>query len=242
MVSGISNNYINSFFNNLYGNGSNSTSNSTSTFLSDYASIKNGSYKKLLGAYYRLGNNNSTSSSSDTTSESKDATKKMQATKLVASDLNKSAKTLMDDKLFAKNKSVKDEQTGEVTYEYDRDKIESAVKDFVMNYNAMIENAGDSDSNSILSKGVILTGATKANTNMLAKVGITIGKDNKLVLSEEDLKKADVSDIKSLFHDKYSYGSTVERNSSAMYYSASSKINSYAQKYGSSGVNYDYSA
>ena len=240
MVSGINNNLASSFFTNLYG--SSNSSNSTLNFLGDYASIKNGSYKKLLKAYYKIGSSNNQSSSSDKTSDSKDATKKMQATKLATSELTKSAKALMDDSLFAKSKAVKNEQTGEVTYDYDRTKIEAAVKDFVSNYNAVIEDAGNADSNSILTKGVILTGATKANTNMLAKAGITIGKDNKLVLDEEKLKTADVTDIKTLFHDKYSYGSTVERNSSAMYYSASSSINSYARKYGSRGVNYDYSA
>ncbi len=238
MVSGINNNSF--LFNSFYQ--TNTTTNSTSTFLSDYASIKNGSYKKLLTAYYKLGNNNSTSSSSDATSESKDATTKLQATKLAASNLNKSSKALMEDKLFEKTKAVKNEETGEVTYDYDLDKIHSAVKSFVEDYNAMITDAGNSSTKSILTKGVILTTATKANDSLLEKVGITIGKDNKLEIDEEALKEAKVTDIKSLFHDKYSYGSIIERNSSAMQYSASSKINSYAAKYGGSGVNYDYYA
>lgn len=241
MLSGINSN-TSSLFTSFFGTSSTSSTSATTTFLSDYASIKNGSYKKLLKAYYNLGNSNSTSSSSDATSESKDAATKLQATKLAATDLNKSAKALMEDKLFEKTKAVTNEETGEVTYDYDRDKIEAAVKSFVNDYNALIDDVGDASVNSILKKGVIITTATSANESLLGKVGITIGKGNKLEIDEEELKKASVTDIKSLFHDKYSYGSTVERNSSGILYSASSNISSYVSKYGASGVNYDYYA
>ncbi len=37
---------------------------------------------------------------------------------------------------------------------------------------------------------------TKANSNMLSKVGITIGTDNKLSIDETSFKKADMNTVK----------------------------------------------
>lgn len=40
---------------------------------------------------------------------------------------------------------------------------------------------------------------TDKNSNMLAKIGITIGKGNKLELDEDALKQADISSLKTVF-------------------------------------------
>ena len=41
---------------------------------------------------------------------------------------------------------------------------------------------------------------TDKNSNMLAKIGITIGKGNKLELDEDALKQADISSLKTVFY------------------------------------------
>ena len=42
--------------------------------------------------------------------------------------------------------------------------------------------------------------------NMLAKIGITIGKGNKLELDEDALKQADISSLKTVFTGYNSFG------------------------------------
>ena len=47
----------------------------------------------------------------------------------------------------------------------------------------------------------IMTGMTDKNSNMLAQIGITIGKGNKLELDEDALKQADISSLKTVLQD-----------------------------------------
>ena len=50
-----------------------------------------------------------------------------------------------------------------------------------------------------------MTGMTDKSSNMLAKIGITIGKGNKLELDEDALKKSDISSLQSIFTGYNSY-------------------------------------
>ena len=64
-------------------------------------------------------------------------------------------------------------------------------------------------------KAAMMTKNTAANRNMLSRVGITIGKDNKLSVDEEKLKKANINDLKSLFGGSYSsYVSSIGQRAS----------------------------
>ena len=95
--------------------------------LSDYAAIKNGSYGKLLKAYYAKQDAEKASSGGD-------SVQKSAMMKSSADDLRKSAEALTDDELWEKKKiKKKDEKTGkEIEVEdYDWDKIKKAVKSFV---------------------------------------------------------------------------------------------------------------
>ena len=46
-----------------------------------------------------------------------------------------------------------------------------------------------------------MTGMTDKNSNMLAQIGITIGKGNKLELDEDAIKQADISSLKTVLQD-----------------------------------------
>jgi len=163
--------------------------------LADYASIKNGSYGKLLKAYYAKQDAESAVSSVD-------SVQKSTLMKSGADALKKSAEALNNENLWEKKKiKKKDELTGEEieTEDYDFDAIGKAIKSFVENYNDVVEQAGDSNSKDVLRNAVWMTGITESNENMLAKIGITVGKGNKMELDEETLKKADIHTLKTLF-------------------------------------------
>ena len=98
--------------------------------LSDYASIKNGSYGKLVKAYYAK-------QKADSASSGRDSSAKLTSMGSAAGTLAKSASALMKDSLWEKKQiKTKDEKTGEETTkeDYDWDSITKAVKSFVDNY------------------------------------------------------------------------------------------------------------
>ena len=109
-----------------------------------------------------------------------------------------------DKSLFTKKQTT--DKDGKVSYEYDTDKIYKAVSDFVDSYNKMLKEGGDSNTNNILRSTKSMVNLTKANSNMLSKVGITIGTDNKLSIDETAFKKADMNTVKSLFHTTGGFG------------------------------------
>lgn len=175
---------------------------------SDYATIKNGSYTKLMKAYYaKEASGDSSSSSITSTSTSKDSSKTLANIESAAEDLKKASEALRtngDKSLFTKKQTT--DKDGNVSYEYDTDKIYKAVSDFVDSYNKMLKEGGDSNTNSILRSTKSMVNLTKANSNMLSSVGITIGTDNKLSIDETAFKKADMNTVKSLFHTTGGFG------------------------------------
>ena len=175
---------------------------------SDYATIKNGSYTKLMKAYYaKEASGDSSSSSITSTSTSKDSSKTLANIESAADDLKKASEALRtngDKSLFTKKQTT--DKDGKVSYEYDTDKIYKAVSEFVDSYNKMLKEGGDSNTNSILRSTKSMVNLTKANSSMLGSVGITIGTDNKLSIDETAFKKADMNTVKSLFHTTGGFG------------------------------------
>ena len=148
--------------------------------LGDYAAIKNGSYKKLLKAYYAK-------QDAEKSTISSDAMKNSSLVKSSADALKKSANALNNEALWEKKE------------DYDWDAITKAVKSFVDDYNSLVKLAGNSDSKDVLRNAVWMTGMTESNDNLLSKAGITVGKGNQMELNEDILKKADISTLKTLF-------------------------------------------
>ncbi len=227
-------------FNSLSGGKNNSSSNSifgSASFdtglLSDYASIKNGSYSKLTKAYYAK--NSGAEEKSDAVSNLMSKSRNLQYTsaKGEADKLGESLNKLASEDLFAKVK--KKDENGNETEDYDFDKISSAVKAFVKDYNALVKSGGDSDNNSILRSTLSMVQTTNVNSKLLDKVGISVGFDNKLSLDEDALKKADVASLKTLFSGIGSYGDTIENKTSEISRFANNAVNSLAG-YNSSGA------
>lgn len=148
--------------------------------LGDYAAIKNGSYKKLLKAYYAK-------QDAEKSAVSSESMKNSSLVKSSADALKKSANALNSKALWEKKE------------DYDWDAITKAVKSFVDDYNSVVKLAGNSDSKDVLRNAVWMTGMTEANDNLLSKAGITVGKGNQMELNEAVLKKVDIRTLKTLF-------------------------------------------
>ncbi len=208
-------------------------------FLSDYAAIKNGSYGKLMKAYYtETGSNvkaSSTTADKKSISTASDDAKTLASIEKAAEGMKESADELLaigNDSVFRKvNVTTKDEQGfSNTTKEYDVDKIYKSVSAFVEDYNSLLDVAGDSNTQSVLNKTVSLVNMTEANEDLLAKVGITIGEDNTLSIDEKAFKESDMTTVKSLFNGNTSYAYRVSAQASLIDYSASresSKANTY---------------
>lgn len=217
-MSTISNSWDSSYYNknadysDLFSNLGTTSGSSSSFSLSDYASIKNGSYRKLLNAYYAKQNAEKASGSSD----SSQTLTRMQTG---ADALKKSAETLMDDSLWEKKEiTKKDEKTGEETktLDYDWEKITKAVKTFIEDYNTVVKQAGDSNATGVLRSAAWMTQKTKAYSSLLSQVGISITKDNTLELDEEALKESNGNTLKTLFSGNSSYVSQISQKASAI--------------------------
>ena len=128
-------------FSALFSGTSDSSSVGNTNMLSDYAAIKNGSYGKLMKAYYAKQDAEKLSGKGDTS-------QKLTLMKTSADSLKKSADALNDSSLWEKKKiKKKDEKTGEEieVEDYDWDKITKAVKSFVEDYNDVVKEAGESN-------------------------------------------------------------------------------------------------
>lgn len=229
-------------FRNL--SGSKGSSMGNLNFLSDYAAIKNGSYGKLMKAYYAKDTADSSSKTAAGKTDNKTDNKTENKTTSTAKDsadtlakIQKSADGLKEsaDKLIAKGKD-----SLFASKEYDADAIYSAVSDFVKDYNELIDNASDSSSNNVLSKSLTLVNQTAANKNLLEKVGITLNDDDTLSIDEKAFKSANMTTVKSLFNNTGSYAYKASAQASLIDFAAeneSSKANTYTMN-GTYGNNY----
>lgn len=211
----------------LFGSFGSSSGSSASglNFLSDYAAIKNGSYGKLMKAYYTkdagkeitsLAQSKKISANASTAA---DDTKTLAEVQSTTDSLKESADTLL---ASGKNSLFKD---GEIN-----DKLYNAVSKFVDDYNSVLKASDSVNSSSILNRIQNLTSGTSANKNLLEKVGITINKDNTLSLDKDTFMKADFNTVKNVFNGNSSYGYRVSVQASFISYAAdnaASKANTY---------------
>ena len=170
----------------------------------DYTSIKNGSYRKLLKSYYAEQKKNP--ANNDKTTGKKDITKKeiladttgLSSMKKGADELKTSAEAFGKDDLWK-------QKDGEL----DMDKIAGAVKNFVKEYNDVLEQSEKVTSKEVTQSVNYMNSMTGTMSKLLSKVGITVGADGKMSVDEDELKKSDAKNLKSLFQGKSSYASQI---------------------------------
>lgn len=238
---GIDSNYASSLFSSLNtGNKSNSTSDLTS-LLSDYSSIRSGSYKKLLNAYYSESDGTTKNKASISTAE--DSTKKLKSIKSAADELSNNVKelTATGSKSVFKKVDTKDENGNKVK-DYDKDAIYKAVKSFVDDYNSLIEATDESNTKTIVSGTNSMISTTKANTSLLRDLGISVNSDFTLDIDEDTFKKADMAVAKSMFSGTGSYAYQISVKSAMVSMNATNEA-SKSNTYTSAGnYSYNYSA
>lgn len=214
---------------NQNNNSSNSLAGLTS-LLTDYSSIKTGSYGKLLKAYYAEEGNSelkSLTQKKDTTSDmvTKEDAKKLNKVQTATDTLKESADALMEtgSKSLFKQKDIttKDANGVETTEKgYDTAAIYKAVSAFAEDYNAVLDAANTADNSTVTNRINTMNNNTMANAKALNKLGITVGEDGKLSVDKDTFMKADMGSAKSLFNGTGSYGYQVSAQAALINFSA----------------------
>ncbi len=212
--------YMNNFFSGL--NSKNNTP-GASSLLGDFYAVQNGSYYKLAKKYY---------ASEEVQSNTDEKT--LDLAKSAAQDAVNSVGKLLDDSLFEKIETT--DEAGNKTIDYKKSEILDAVKAFAEDYNSVIENTGELEDRSTLKSGVRLVDQTEVYGAALAKVGITIGADNKLTVDEEVFNKSDMADVKNLFSGSVSFGKNVQTKMYQIYASANDSLKTMDSIYSSNGT------
>lgn len=188
-----------------------------SNFLTDYASIKNGSYGKLMKTYYNSAKSSATGSSSSKTSNgnvlekileekrnpkvSKDTQESNAKLTTGLTDLKAAVSALQSGKTYT------DTANGQSA----ADKTVSAVKNYVEQYNNVVTAAKGSTLTNKTAYVANMMSSTATNADKLAEIGVTINSNGTLELNEKELKAAGTSKVQELFspQDIMSYGSVV---------------------------------
>ena len=215
-INGYDANSIGSLFSSL--GTSSTTSSSTDGMLginlTDYASIKNGSYGKLMKSYYAIDEEPEKDKKSKNDTDDTDAT--IRSIKTSADDLKDSASALYASKsLFAKDANG----------EYDMEAIYEKVNAFIEDYNAMMGSVGSAETDSIAKAGASIVNNTSNNIDMLSKLGISVsGADFTLSIDKDKFLKSDISDVKSMFSGVGSFAYQVGAKASRVYSMVEDKV------------------
>lgn len=177
-----------------------------SSLLSDYASIKNGSYGKMMKAYYAKQKALSEEESDDSVKKSKNvkdaasasAARKFYDTASKMNSLDYSAENI--------------------------DKLYDEVSSFVKDYNSLITSASKSKNSTVQAQADALNDYTYQNYKLFAKIGITMNADRTLSIDEDTFKKVNektgstnVPTITTLFKGMNSFASKAADRASKIY-------------------------
>ena len=200
----------------LFGSGSGGGLSNLYSILSDRSSIKNGSYKRLLKSYYSTGQNSSTTAGKKSSSsnivdkilEEKRNPKVSKDVQEANANLTSGLSTLKSSVSALRNdKTYTDTTNGQSA----ADKVVSAVKDYVSDYNNVVKAAKGSTLANKTAYVANMMSSTAANADKLAEIGVRVNSNGTLELNEAKLKAADISKVQELFSPKdiTSYGSTI---------------------------------
>lgn len=188
----------------------------SNSMLSDWYSIKTGSYSKLVKAYY-------TEKPVDKNKTNKlDENKDISDTYTNASKV-KSASSALKDASF-------DLMSSDLYKEDKRSDLYNALSDFVDSYNSMISVGAKSDSSSVNKTVDSMKSYTDVSKKLLSEVGVSVSTSGRLSIDEDAFKQANDSALKSLFASRGSYASQINALASS------------ANTYASSQLSYGYTA
>ena len=204
-------NTSNSLFN------SNSSTNLYSLF-SERASIKNGTYKRLLKSYFSSVDQGDGTTSSKQRRSSNNIIDKLLKEKMyptVSKDTEKANTSLTSGlnnlqssvAALQKDSTYEDTENGKTAAE----KVVDAVKSYVNNYNDVVTSSKSSTLTSKTAYVANMMSYTSKNADQLAEIGVTLKQDGTLQLDETKLKNTDTAKVQKLFSSDniQSYGSLI---------------------------------
>lgn len=201
-------------------------------WLGDYASIKNGSYGKLMKAYYsETGKNSAVNSIANKTMAKTNSELKSEKSDLTKVDSSADSLKSSADALLKKG-------TGSVFEKDDKDAVYDAVSSFVKDYNETVKAAGNVSDKSVAGRLSSLTGNTGVYAKQLSAIGITIAEDKTLSIDKEAFQKADMSKVQSLFQGNGSFGYQTSAQAGLMAYSAENAVSSLGTYSATGSANY----
>lgn len=203
------NSSVSTLFSSLNQNNASGSATVAGINLSDYASIKNGSYNKLMKKYY-TGEKKTLSDD-----ELENYKKKLDVTSDKAAAFASKTNDLIDMDFSEDN----------------REKVTAGINSFVDSYNSLLSNASSSNNSKIIKEAEWMKNLVGSYTRELSGVGISVDADGKLAVDKEKLAKADMTDLKSAF------GINVNNFASKVLYKGE-QIFSLAKTYGSSSNAY----
>ena len=187
------NNALSNFISQSLGASNQNSLSGLTSVLSDYSSIKSGSYGKLLKAYYAKDTNKVSAATKTNQTEKNDKAENneknsvkdvLQSTVSTAKKADKAsaeAATKLVDATTALDK---------LSYKEDnRDKIAEAISSFVKEYNDTLQAASKSDLVNVVQNAEWMAGGSKSNEKLLASVGVTINEDNTLSFDKMEIKQ-----------------------------------------------------
>ncbi len=189
-------------------------------WISDWNTIKSGTYGRLMKAYYGNTSNSNVSATADSKSTAKtnnvlDRILEEKKHPTVSKEVQEANTNLTSGISSLKNSisalqsedTYKDSEDGTAA----ADNMASAMKDFVSKYNSVVSAAKKSTLSGKTRHIASMMDTTKANAKQLEEIGITLKKDGTLQLNEGKLKSADMNKVQELFSrdNVMSYGSTI---------------------------------
>ena len=217
------NNALSNFISQSLGSSNQNSLSDLTSVLSEYSSIKSGSYGKLLRAYYAKDTDkaNTTTKSeqnekteNDDTNSVKDLFQNTVSTTKKPDKSSAEAATKLVDASTALDKlSYKEEN---------RDKIAEAISSFVKEYNNTLQAASKSDLMNVAQNAEWMAGGSKSNEKLLASVGVTINEDNTLSFDKEVFATASLTTAKSVFDGTASFAHQVANRATKIYAEAAS--------------------
>ena len=167
--------------------------------LGDYASIKNGSYHKLLKAYYANDKNATTELTETETKNTTEISSDMAALKKAADALRNGAS------LFEEGENG-----------VDKEAIAKAVKGLADAFNSAVDSTSSISITAIDKKMSYTAGMLAKNAGLLEDVGVKY-EDGKLTVNEEKLKNADTGKLKTLFNGANSIAARLSSRAADVY-------------------------
>ena len=205
------------------------------SWLGDYASIKNGSYGKLMKAYYSETGKDRVSAL--TKNSAQDPSHRTYAEqKAVKQDLSKADSTA--DSLKASADVMLKKGKDSVFEKEDKATAMDAVSSFVKNYNETVKAAGSVSDKNVSGRLSSLTGNTSIYAKQLSNIGITIQDDKTLSLDQDAFQKADMSKVKDLFQGNGSFGYQTSAQAGLLASSAEKAVSSLGTYSATGNTNY----